>query len=108
MGNMHAYSCMFFGDIFYHLQICVVIIIFVNYHILVFGNSKKPKYGKMTHKNGPHIQNHFLKKKIMELFKIKLKEVYRTIPTFLAIERTIKLKESFFVFSYKNNLRNIK
>jgi hypothetical protein len=68
MGNMHAYSFMFFGDIFYHLQICVIII-FGNYHILVFGNSKKPKYGKMTHKNGPHIQNLFLKIKLWNCLK---------------------------------------
>jgi len=37
------------------------------------------------------------------LFKIKLKQVYRTISTFLAIERKIKLKESFLVISYKNH-----
>jgi hypothetical protein len=64
MENMHAYSCMFFGDIFYHLQICVAIIIFDNYHILVFGNSIKPKSGKMTQQNDPHIENHFLKIKL--------------------------------------------
>jgi hypothetical protein len=64
MENMHAYSCMFFCDIFYHLQICVVIIIFDNYHILVFGNSIKPKSGKMTQQNDPRIENHFLKIKL--------------------------------------------
>jgi hypothetical protein len=69
MGNMHAYNFMFLGDIFYHLQICIVIIIFGNYHILVFENSKKLKYGKMTHKNGPHIQNRFLKIKSWNCLK---------------------------------------
>jgi hypothetical protein len=61
--------------------VCFLVIYFTIYKfvlllsfsaIIIFwflGNSKKPKYGKITHKNGPHIQNHFLKIKLWNCLK---------------------------------------